>query len=535
MTDLSDIEAARALVAAHEAKERAILYDLEVYKARDSFLSYMTFTDPVPDQPDDPRQSLYEVQPVHRFLAETLERIERGELKRVIFTLPPRTGKTRMTSQKFPTWFVGRNPRRSVIVATYNGIFARDFGTAIKESLTSDRYRQIFPSVDLVSSARSAERMTMRNYGGSIFCIGRGNAATGRGADLMILDDLIKDRKEANSIVIRDSIWQWFTSVAMTRQMSSAAAVIIIMTRWHEDDLVGRLTDPNNAFYKEDEAKQWVVINVPAIAEERDLLGRAPGEVLWPARFPREFLEEHKTRDPQAFNALYQGRPSPEEGEFFRVADIRTYTPRELPKDLRYYITSDHSVTVGPHSNKTCILVGGVDENLDLWLVDCFWRKVDTEAAVEAMLILMAKYRPLLWTAELGHISKSIGPFLRRRMREQNVVCAIHEVHPAKDKPTRCQSIQARMSLGRVFFPAKAWWFEDAKRTLLQFPNSSDDDFPDALGLFGGQLDRMVAPGRARNASYDSRHVPRLGTLAWVKADAEARRRFELNQSQTGW
>jgi predicted phage terminase large subunit-like protein len=180
------------------------------------------------------------------------------------------------------------------------------------------------------------------------------------------------------------------------------------------------------------------------------------------------------------------------------------------------------------------MLVGGVDDELNLWLVDCFWRRVDTEAAVEAMLILMAKYRPLNWTAELGHISKSIGPFLRRRMREENVVCSINEVHPVKDKPTRCQSIQARMSLGRVRFPIHSHWFEDAKRTLLQFPNTEDDDFADALGLFGSQLDRMVAPRRATNASHDSRHVPRLGTLAWVKSDAAKRDIWLANQSN-GW
>ena len=533
MTNLADVEAARKLLATHEAEECQLLHELEVYKARDNFLAYMRFMRPDPDHPMDPRKSQYDVQPVHRFLAETLERVERGDMKRVIFTLPPRTGKTEQASHKFPTWYLGRNPTKSTILATYNGIFAGDFGNAIKETINSERYAEVFPGVELLQGARSSSRMTVAQ-GGSIFCIGRGNSATGRGADLMILDDLIKDRKEANSITIRDGIWQWFTSVAMTRQMSSAGVVIIIMTRWHEDDLVGRLTDPNNAFYKKAEADKWTVINIPAVAEENDLLGRPVGQVLWPSRFPLEFLEEHKTRDSQAFNALYQGRPSPEEGEFFRAKDILTYTPRELPQNLRYYITSDHGVTIGPRSNKTCMLVGGVDENLDLWLVDCYWRRVDTEAAVEAMLILMAKYRPLNWTAELGHISKSIGPFLRRRMREENVVCSINEVHPVKDKPTRCQSIQARMSLGRVHFPAHAHWADDARRVMLQFPNSEDDDFCDALGLFGGQLDRMVAPRAGSSRSFDSRHVPRLGTLAWVKADAAKRQAFE-DMKVSGW
>lgn len=531
--DPIEVQAARDLLAKVEAEECAVLHQMEVYNARESFLSFVRFTEPDPDKPEDPRLSLYTVRPVHKLLAATLERIEKGELQRVIFTMPPRTGKTKLTSHKLPAWFIGRNPRRSVIVATYNGVFAGDYGVAIQECIKSDRYAEVFPEVQLLGNARSASRMTT-NKGGSIFCIGRGNSATGRGCDLMLLDDLFKDKKEANSIVIRDNVWQWFTSVAMTRQMSSAGRVVIVMTRWHEDDLVGRLTNPDNAFYKPEEANRWVVINIPALAEEGDLLNRQLGEVLWPERFPKDFLEEHRLRDPQMFSALYQGHPTPEEGTFFKAEQIHVYKPREVPENLRYYVCSDHGVTTNATSNKTCMIVGGVDAQLDLWLVDCFWRKVDAEAAVEAMLLFMRQYQPQSWTAELGHISKAIGPFLRRRMREENVHCLINEIPTGrKDKERRCQPIQARMSMGRVHFPAHAWWLEDAKRELLQFPNSGEDDFPDALGLFGVQIDKMVAPGRG-TASRDSRHVPRLGTLEWVKASAEARRRFESNQN-TGW
>ncbi len=531
----ADVQAARDLLAKVDAEECELLYDLQVYKARESLLDYVRFMTPDPDKPGDPRLSQYEVHPVHKLLAQTLERVERGEMKRVILTLPPRTGKTELASHKFPTWFLGRDPRRSVICATYNGVFAGDYGIAMKELLKSERYQQVFPGVQLLGDARGSLRMKVKQ-GGAIFCIGRGNAATGRGADLFLMDDLIKDAKEARSIVVRDSIWTWFTRVAMTRLMSKDGRVIIIMTRWNEDDLVGRLTDPTNAFYNPEEAAKWVVINIPAIAEENDLLNRPVGAVLWPSRFPREFLLEHKARDPQAFNALYQGRPSPEEGTFFKADHIVTYKPRELPENLRFYATSDHAVTTNSTSNKTCMIVAGVDEHLDLWIVDCFWRKMDTEQAVETMLKLIERYRPMNWTAELGHISKAIGPFLRRRMREENLFCAVNEVNPSKDKQVRAQPIQARMSMGRVHFPASAWWLGDAKRELLQFPNSGEDDFVDALGLFGVQLDAMVAPGRAGSKSRDSRHIPRIGTLEWVKQSAEQRRRVELMETNTrGW
>lgn len=529
----AEIDAARVLLAEVEQEERELLMELAATEARDDLLGFTRYMRPDPDAPDDPRRSQYEVHAVHNLLATVLERIEQGLEKRVIFTLPPRTGKTELASHKFPAWFIGRNPTRSVIVATYNGVFAGDFGLAINGVLKSERFAQVFPEAHLLGNARSSSRMTFAE-GGSIFCIGRGNSATGRGADLFIMDDLIKDAKEARSPVVRDAVWDWFTKVAMTRLMSKDGRVIIIMTRWNEDDLVGRLTDPNNQHYNPVEAARWTVINVPALAEDNDVLGRKRGEVLWPERFPKEFLLEHQARDPQGFNALYQGRPAPEEGTFFKQAHIKTYTPRERPENLRYYITSDHAVGITDRSNKTCMIVAGVDKDLHLWIVDVVWRKMDTEAATESMIKLIDRYRPQNWTAELGHISKSIGPFLRRRMREENIACYINEVHPSKDKQVRAQPIQARMSMGSVHFPSNAWWLADAKRELLQFPNSGEDDFVDALALFGIQLDAMVGPGR--RGSRDTRNLPRMNTLEWVKASAEARRRIDLMQTrQAGW
>jgi hypothetical protein len=144
--------------------------------------------------------------------------------------------------------------------------------------------------------------------------------------------------------------------------MSDTGAIIIIMTRWHEDDLVGRLTDPTNPHYNAEEAAQWKIINIPAIAGEDDILGREPGEALWPERFGLDYLESFRRRNPVGFSALYQQEPTPADGDFFKVEHAAHLSQQERPKNLRVYAASDHAVGTKQTNDRTCLLIVGVDE-----------------------------------------------------------------------------------------------------------------------------------------------------------------------------
>jgi predicted phage terminase large subunit-like protein len=271
--------------------------------------------------------------------------------------------------------------------------------------------------------------------------------------------------------------------------MTSDAWVILIQTRWHEDDLVGRLTDPMNPYYDPEEAKLWEVIDLPALAFEDgtpDPLGRRPGEALWPERFPVPFLKAQQRLDPRGFQALYQGRPSAGQGSFFRVEWLNTYKPDELPKNLRIYVASDHALSANQARDKTALVPVGVDDRDNIYILpDVWWKQGPADEVTEAMLHLMRTRSPVFWWAERGHISKSLGPFLRKRMQEEKVYTAIIEVTPTADKQTRAQSIQGRMAMGKVFFPAFATWWPEARDQLLKFPNSAHDDFVDALAYIG--------------------------------------------------
>jgi len=308
-----------------------------------------------------------------------------------------------------------------------------------------------------------------------------------------------------------------------------ANGVVSHNTRWHEDDLVGRLTDPNNPYYNPAEAKNWKIINIPALAEQNDILGRKPGEPLWPQRFGKAHLESIRNRNPVGFSALYQQRPSPDDGDYFKAAMIRTYLPHELPDRLRLYVGSDHAVDKKQRNDENVILTVGIDEHDVMWVVDCWWKRSKTDETVDEMLATMKRWRPITWWSGKDHITKSIGPFLTARMRKEKVYISIVELSDSKDKEQKAQAIQGRMAMGMVRFPKTAWWYEKARDQLLKFPNGSLDDFVDALANIGRGLPYLHgAAGQTKNI----KGPPRVGTLAWAKADHNYRRRLERQAEQ---
>jgi predicted phage terminase large subunit-like protein len=338
----------------------------------------------------------------------------------------------------------------------------------------------------------------------------------------LLIDDPVKDREDADSVTMRNKLWNWFTDVAMTRLMGGMGRAVIIMTRWHEDDIVGRLTDPNNQYYNADEAKQWKIIHFTALAEDGDIMGREKDEPLWPERITKEFLVSQRRLNPRGFAALYQGRPAPEEGDFFKREWLATYQPADLPRNLRIYCASDHAVSTAQDRDPTVLMAAGVDEQDNIWILpDLWWRREETDTVVDAMLEMMARHKPLIWWAERGHISKSIGPFLRKRMQEEQIYCAIDEVVPVKDKQTRAQAIRGRMAMGKVRFPGFAPWWEAARHQMLTFPSGKHDDVVDVLGYLGLGLGRMTTA----TSPVRKKAEPATGTLAWVKyrSDIEAR------------
>lgn len=504
--------------------------------ARDNLIDFVELMMPDPEDPDDAERSRYKPALHHRALAAQLEEVEKGNCIRLIITMPPRHGKSEEASRMFPAWFLGRDPYRQVMIGGYSETFAeKEFGAKIKRIIQSQAYKQVFPLATLEGGSTAVDNLVFAE-GGNIASIGRKGATTGRGADLFIIDDPVKDRMEANSKTIRDQIWDWYNDVVKTRLVNEFAAVIIIMTRWHEDDLVGRLTDPKNPNYPyHGEENPWTILDLPALALENDPLGRRPGEALWPERFSVAHLRRLQKEAPATFSALYQGRPTPEDGTYFKREWLIGYQPHELPRNLVNYGASDHAPGAKEDGDKNVAGIGGIDENGVLWIrPDLFWQKAETDVTVEAMIDQMERHRPLFWWGENEHILKSIGPFLRKRMLERKVYCAVVGSSAAKDHMTRARAFQGRVAMKMVRFPVFAPWWQDAMEELLQFPNGRSDDFVSFCAHLGRGIDQMV--GQRPKLLYAPKPEPVSGTMAWVKwADQEERRQQKLLAASEGW
>jgi hypothetical protein len=244
----------------------------------------------------------------HRAIADAMERVERGELDRVMIFCPPRHGKSEIVSRKFPAWYLGRNPDRQIISASYAQELSDGFGRDVRNLVASDEYARVFPATKLAPDSKAVGRWHT-NSGGTYLSAGVGSGITGRGADVLSIDDPLKDRKEAESQTIRDTVWNWYTSTAYTRLMPGGA-VVVTLTRWHQDDLAGRLLEE-----AANGGDQWHIVDLPAID--------ASGEALWPERYDIDALNRIRAAiGERDWSALYQQSPRPLEGSIFKVAQI---------------------------------------------------------------------------------------------------------------------------------------------------------------------------------------------------------------------
>jgi predicted phage terminase large subunit-like protein len=427
--------------------------ELKRRQAQSSLLAFTEYTNPQ-----------YQVANHHRLIAERLEAVERGEIDRLMIFMPPRHGKSELASKRFPAWCLGRKPSRQIIAASYNSDLANDFGRNVRNIVAEPEFGQVFPGTSLAADSQAANRMNT-NHGGAYVAAGVGTAVTGRGAHIALIDDPFKDREEADSERRRDIVWDWYRSTLFTRLMPGGS-IVLIQTRWHEDDLAGRLL--------ESEGGQWDVLDLPALG--------ADGKALWPEWYNEAALERIKaTVGPREWSALYQQKPQPDEGTFFQRAWFKEW--EALPA-LRYYGTSDYAVTDGG-GDYTVHRVWGIDAAGCIYRVDGWCGQATSDVWIERKLDLIKQYKPLAWFGEGGVIQKAIEPMLKRRMRERNVYCRMEWLPSVADKPTRARSFQAMAASGRVYFEKDADLAE-----FLVFPAGKHDDDVDTASLIGRAIDQ---------------------------------------------
>jgi len=455
---------------------------LALRKASDSFLQFCQIMDLEPPPAKH-----------HRLIIRKLEAVERGELKRLMIFTPPGYAKSTYASVLFPPWFLGRNTRKKIVTGSYNTDLSDYFGRKARNVVNSDQFFNIF-GISLDPELGKAIGEWGLTHSGEYYGTGVGAGVTGRRGDLLLLDDPIKGRKEADSLLIRNTTWEWYLSDLRSR-MKPDAAIVIINTRWHEDDLCGRiLTDKyksGSGWFQAYDGEKWYVLSLPALAEKNDVMGRKEGEALWPSYYTLEMVEqEKKSQDERNWSALWQCRPSPEEGDYFKREWLRFYD--KPPEHLKHYGASDYAVTAdgGDYTEHG---IFGLDPNDDLYILDWWFGQTDTNVWINTQIELARKWRPVYWANEKGQIEKSVGPFISKRMQETGAYFYQKKIAAKHDKATRAQAIRGRFSQGKVYLPSPSSprhgpWVERLINQMLTFPAGINDDGVDVLSLIGLSL-----------------------------------------------
>lgn len=291
----------------------------------------------------------------------------------------------------------------------------------------------------------------------------------------------------------------------------------MIMTRYHDDDLAGRLLRSERG---------WDVLSLPAIAGDNDPLGRQPGEWLWEGEYgyADQLRNKYATSDTRSWASLYQQNPVPDEGSYFDGRWLHYYDVLPPRSRLRFYGASDYAVTQRG-GDYTVHIVCGIDSKGRLYVVDLWRGQTDSREWVQSWIDLVRKWKPMEWAEESGQIRSSIGPFLELEANRQRAYTFRRQFPSKHDKAVRAQSIRARMSMGGLYLPSHASWLADFETEMLRFPAAVHDDQVDALGLIGQLLDHIQAPA----AIEDQDEVLDLAPTDYEFAEYEEDEELEMN------
>ncbi|MFH1052708.1 MAG: phage terminase large subunit [bacterium] len=434
-----------------------------------------------------------------KLLDNLLVKLSRREFNKLIINMPPRHGKSELISRYFPCWYLGTYPSHRIILTCYGSSLAESFGRKVKNIISE--FGNNFFNLCLSPHSKSAKRFDIEGNSGGMDFVGAGGAITGKGADLLIIDDPIKNSAEAASLNMREVLWDWFNSTAMTR-LESDGVVVVVMTRWHEDDLCGRIIANNTIITPDDYFKKnisllddsWILAKLPAIATEGDCIGRSPGEALWSSRFPIKNLKNAEKRmGSYLFSALYQQSPSPASGNIYQRKHFRYFTENDefyfleaMGQDYdtkktiakQYcstFIVVDLAVTLKQSSDFTVLLVFKTTPQNDILVVDIERQKCEGANHKNIIKRMNDKWTPLM----IGIESNQYQTALIQELQKEGF--SIKSLRADKEKKIRALPMQARLEAGTVFFPLKASWLHDFEEELLMFPNATHDDQVDAF------------------------------------------------------
>jgi predicted phage terminase large subunit-like protein len=491
----ADVLAARRELASRSLPDFACMVDIP--------------TVPLTEESEEDRFSVMRLDSLaahHHLLLQELQLLESGAIPNLMVLMPPGSAKSTYSDVVFIPWFMSRKSRRNVILASYASDIAEKQGRRARQLINSRSFANL-TGMGLMGDQKAAHQWALTN-GSEFMAGGLTSGLTGNRGALGVLDDPVKGRLEAESENARTRTWEAYTDDFCSRLIPGAPQ-LIITTRWHEDDVAGRILPENwdgeSGLLKGRDRRMWKVLCLPAIADRADdPLGRAVGESLWPEWFGkatgnpmdhwRPFMQYRRT-----WTSLYQQKPSPHEGTFFKREWFRRYRKGSEPKHLNRYLSSDHAPAGQDSSDYNCARVWGVDAEGDLYMLDGFREQCQLDVLADRVVGseksqkdpakrlsgLIKRHRPFAWFPEDDNNWKAAAPFIKKQMAVEGNYVRIDPISPhGADKPTKAQSFQAMASNGKVWIPEGPEGDEVIEQ-YLKFPAGTHDDEVDAASTMG--------------------------------------------------
>jgi len=469
-------------------QQEAAKYLLRLADAQENFLGFCKLLYPKWEFPD------FQLE-----LIDALDRLEKGTLgcSNLLITMPPRHAKSTFGTVLFPSYFMAKNPNRFVMSSSYNSQLATDFGRQIRSVVEDKILNQAFPNFTLSTDSRAAD-VWRTEVGGAYYGVGVGGTTSGRPANLLIVDDPIKSREDAESMTQRNKTWNYYASALSTRLQPEADGTtpkqIIILTRWHPDDLAGRL------IATEDWAEgRWKHINFPAIKETKS---NANGQALWPERFNIEDLRRRERLNPREFASLYQQMPYIEGGNLIKSEWWRFY-----PEDLRpenfvaVVIGVDTAFKKTESADYSCYVIAGIDRTGDIYILNVTRGKWDFPELKQRLVQINNQWRGKALRAMYIEDKASGQSIIQELKRESGMAIIPYKV--VHDKVSRVSAILPLIQGGRIFVPENASWLDDFMDETVSFPNGIHDDQVDAMTISIDVLSRTSVSPEAFELSGD--------------------------------
>ncbi len=491
-------------------RKEAAKYLLKLRSAQEDFLGFVKLMSPGWDFPD------FQLE-----LIDALDRLEKGTLgcNNLLITMPPRHAKSTFATILFPAYYIARNPTRQVMSSSYNSQLAVDFGRQVKSIVEEKTITQAFPDFILRTDSRAAD-VWRTEAGGAYFGVGVGGTTSGRPANLLIIDDPIKSREDAESMTLRNKTWNYYTSALTTRLQPQTDGgppkQIIILTRWHPDDLAGRLMATEDW-----EEGRWKHINFPAIKEQKsdrkvmrfELPATHPEYAteeatwdmksgkrqvkdtdqvaLWPERFPIEELERRQRLNPREFASLYQQQPYIEGGNLLKQEWWRFYPEDLKPESFPVIVIGvDTAFKKTESADYSVAVVAGLDRTGDIYIIDIVRDKWDFPELKQRLIRLNNQWRGRGLRAMYIEDKASGQSIIQELKRESGLAVIPYKV--VHDKVSRVNAILPLIEGGRIFVPEASKWLDKFMDETAAFPNGMYDDQVDAMTIAIDVLSRTA-------------------------------------------